>query len=92
MVKTNDDGTTVSVPSEVLVKVTEAKAEEIRQKIGGKVVSAGPKQPPPKPTSGAPTGGKNGGMIAGVVIAVLLTAIIAALAVWYFRYASFYLL
>lgn len=91
VVKTNDDGTTVAVPSEALAKVMEARAEEIGRKIGGKVVSVGPKQPPPKPTSGAQTGGKNGGMIAGVVIAVLLTAIIAAVAVWYFRYA-FYLL
>jgi len=93
VVKTSADGTPVSVPTQFLAKVTEAKAAEIGQKIGGKVVGAEPKLAPRKikPTSGAQPGRKNGGMIAGVVIAVLLTVIIAAVAVWYFRYA-FYLL
>ena len=88
MVKTSVDGTPVAVPSETLAQVTEEKAAEIGQKVGGKVLEAKPKPAPIKvtPTSEARKGRTNGGLIAGVVVAVALLVIIAAVTVWYFRY------
>ena len=84
VVRTAADGKPVSVPSNFVADVTETKAVEIGNKLGGKVLSV--KQKPVEvPTSAPQTGKSSGGLIAGIVIAVILIVIIAAIAVWYFR-------
>ena len=78
------------VPGGTVLSLIEKNTGELDNKLGGKLMKATLKEQPEKPTSLPQEEGLNEGMIAGIIIAVIIV-IVAAIAVWYYRYGSFFL-
>ena len=90
MVITSADGKPAVVSSKALADLTERKAAEIGQKLGGIIVDAKVKPKPikDKPKGGTENKGKHTALITGVVVPVGLVVIIAVI-VWHLRLANF---